>query len=308
MARVRPGHRHPRTRLAARLPELRHPRRRHPPPAALRGAALQPGLEDSPFGTDGTVLGRWVRTEREGDETRTTVGTPDGRTATLTTSDGRIPGVPLGALRLPGGVEPVVVAQHRHLALYTTDGTTGLRELGRLTPLERGGEFAAGTRLVPPADFWHALRPRDEHTSALLRALSDEQAEELLRAGAAALTERLARIEATGSAKPDVPTADKVVRDAVARALPALTEPHLLTGVAALVHAVLRFAVSVANFVTPLSSSPEPNASAPRACSPTTAPRTATTRRCGRRPPESPTCTAGGAAHGTGAHCARSAP
>ncbi|MFG2517229.1 hypothetical protein [Streptomyces sp. NPDC048584] len=216
---------------------------------------LQPGLEDSPFGTDGTVLGRWVRTEREGDETRTTVGTPDGRTATLTPADGRIPGVPLGALRLPGGVEPVVVAQHRHLALYTTDAATGLRELGRLTPLERGGEFAAGTRLVPPADFWHALRPRDENASALLRALSDEQAEELLRVGAAALTERLARIEAagatTGSAKPDVPSADKVVRDAVARALPALTEPHLLTGVAALVHAVLRFAVSVDSFVTP---------------------------------------------------------
>ncbi|MDT0397872.1 hypothetical protein [Streptomyces edwardsiae] len=216
---------------------------------------LQPGLEDSPFGTDGTVLGRWVRTEREGDETRTTVGTPDGRTVTLTAADGRIPGVPLGALRLPGGVEPVVVAQHRHLALYTTDAATGPRELGRLTPLERGGEFAAGTRLVPPADFWHALRPRDENASALLRALSDEQAEELLRVGAVALTERLARIEAagatTGSAKPDVPTADKVVRDAVARALPALTEPHLLTGVAALVHAVLRFAVSVDSFVTP---------------------------------------------------------
>ncbi|MFC8391371.1 hypothetical protein [Streptomyces sp. NPDC057238] len=236
---------------------------------------LQPGLEDSPFGTDGTVLGRWVRTEGQGDEARTTVGTPDGRTATLAAAHGRrIPGVPLGALRLPGGVEPVVVAQHRQIALYTTDSTTGLRELGRVTPLERGGEFAAGTRLVPPADFWHALRPRDENASALLRALSDEQAEELLRAGAEALTERQARIAAAGTpadspqtagrpgparaatAKPDVPTADKVVRDAVSRALPALTEPHLLTGVAALVHAVLRLAASVATFVTPPAERP----------------------------------------------------
>ncbi|MYS44259.1 hypothetical protein GTY23_24125, partial [Streptomyces sp. SID5998] len=44
---------------------------------------LQPGLEHSPFGTDGAVLGRWVRVEGEGEEARTTVGTPDGRTAAL---------------------------------------------------------------------------------------------------------------------------------------------------------------------------------------------------------------------------------
>ncbi|MFF5158258.1 hypothetical protein ACFY3N_18805 [Streptomyces sp. NPDC000348] len=229
---------------------------------------LQPGLEHSPFGTDGTVLGRWVRTEGEGDGTRTTVGTPDGRTVTLPTAHGRAPGVPVGALRLPGGAEPVVVAHHRQVTLYTTDDTTGVRELGRLTPLERGGEFAAGTRLVPPVDFWHALRPRDESASALLRALSDEQAGELLRAGAQALADRQARIAAAAPAgspqtagsrspagattgKPAVPTADEVVRQAVSRALPALTEPRLLTGVASLVHAVLRLAASVATFVTP---------------------------------------------------------
>ncbi|MFI2378623.1 hypothetical protein ACH5AO_26720 [Streptomyces sp. NPDC018964] len=232
---------------------------------------LQPGLEDSPFGTDGTVLGRWVRTEGDGDEARTTVGTPDGRTVTLPAAHG---GTPVGALRLPGGVEPLVVAHYRQVALYTTDDTTGVRELGRLTPLERGGEFAAGTRLVPPIDFWHALRPRDENASALLRALSDEQAEELLRAGAQALAERQAEIVAAGAqtgspqatggrnpavtttGKPAVPTADQVVREAVSRTLPALTEPHLLTGVAALVHAVLRLAASVATFVTPPAERP----------------------------------------------------
>ncbi|KOV27630.1 hypothetical protein AB0420_34005 [Streptomyces caelestis] len=230
---------------------------------------LQPGLENSPFGTDGTVLGRWVRTEGDGDEARTTVGTPDGRTVTLPTAHGRIPGVAIGALRLPGGVAPVVVAHHRQIALYATDDTAALRELGRLTPLERGGEFAAGTRLVPPVDFWHALRPRDENASALLRTLSDEQAGELLRAGAEALAERQARIAAAGeradspqatggrnpagatTGEPAVPTADTVVREAVSRSLPALTEPHLLKGVAALVHAVLRLAASVAAFVTP---------------------------------------------------------
>jgi len=238
---------------------------------------LQPGLEHSPFGTDGTVLGRWVRTEGEGAEARTTVGTPDGRTVTLPSARGRMPGVPLGALRLPGGAEPVVVALHRQIALYTGDDGTGVRELGRLTPLERGGEFAAGMRLVPPVDFWHALRPRDEGASALLRALSDEQADELLRAGARALAERQAKAEAaaerakaaagpgTGprntagatTGEPAVPTADEVLREVVSRSLPALTEPHLLTGVTAHVRAVLRLAGSVAAFVAPPAERPK---------------------------------------------------
>lgn len=243
---------------------------------------LQPGLEHSPFGTDGTVLGRWVRTEGEGDEARTTAGTPDGRTVTLPTGHGRVPGVPVGALRLPGGAEPVAVAMHRQVALYAGDDTAGAVELGRVTPLERGGEFAAGTRLVPPVDFWHALRPRDERASAVLRALSDEQAGELLRAGAQALAERAALAAAaagssagasaagssgatgagtTGAGapadKPVVATADEVIREAVSRGLPGLTEPHLLTGVASLVRAVLRLAESTAAFVAPPVERPQ---------------------------------------------------
>ncbi|MFF6998217.1 hypothetical protein ACFY93_25100 [Streptomyces sp. NPDC008313] len=219
---------------------------------------LRPGLEDSPFGTDGTVLGHWVRTEGEGDEARTTAGTPDGRTVRLPAAGGRAPGVPLGALRLPGGAEPVVVALHRQIALYTGDGPSGPVELGRVTPLERGGEFAAGTRLVPPADFWHALRPRDAGASAVLRALGDEQADELLRAGTRALAKRAALVAAAGpsaagstSAAAGVPAADEVVRDAVSRCLPTLTEPHLLTAVAALVRGTLRLAETGAAFVAP---------------------------------------------------------
>lgn len=223
---------------------------------------LQPGLEHSPFGTDGTVLGRWVRTEGEGDEARTVAGTPDGRTVTLPAV--RMRRVPLGGLRLPGGTELVAATQFRQVVLYTPGGD----EMGQVTPLERGGEFAAGTRLVPPADFWHALRPRDEAASALLRALTDEQAGDLLRAGAEAMAEwheqtaaARAKTDAepgntgntapAGNAASAVPAAEEFLREAVSRTLPGLTEPHLLAGVTAHVGAVLRLAVSVDRFAAP---------------------------------------------------------
>ncbi|MFF3331745.1 hypothetical protein ACFYWX_19610 [Streptomyces sp. NPDC002888] len=211
---------------------------------------LQPGLERSPFGTDGTVLGRWVRTEGTGADTRTTTGTPDGRTVTLPVVPGRTRGVPLGALRLPGGAEPVAALMYRQVALFAADDTSGTGELGRVTPNERGGEYAAGTPLVPPVAFWHALRPRDERASALLRALTDEQAADVLRATASALAERQAKLAAAGgpaaaaaanaAGKPLVPTTDEVVRLTVARSLPGLTEDRLLIGVSTLVRAALR--------------------------------------------------------------------
>ncbi|MDQ0963678.1 hypothetical protein QFZ66_007556 [Streptomyces sp. B4I13] len=218
---------------------------------------LQPGLEQSPFGTDGTVLGRWVRTEGEGAETRTVVGTPDGRTVALPWTDGRTPGELLGALRLPGGAAPVAVGLHRQVALYAGDGSSAAGELGRVTPMERGSEFAAGTRFVPPVDFWHALRPRDEAASAVLRALTDEQAAHLVRAATEALAQRRATLAAAGAvdgtaeARAAVPTADEVLRQVVSAALPSLGDSGIVTGVVALVRAVLRLAESTASFVAP---------------------------------------------------------
>ncbi|MCX4563529.1 hypothetical protein OHA02_45960 [Streptomyces phaeochromogenes] len=214
---------------------------------------LQPGLEHSPFGTDGSVLGRWVRSEGEGAEARTTAGTPDGRTVTL-----RAAGFPLGALRLPGGAEPVAAYLHQHVVLFASEDTSATGELGRVTPGQRGGEYAAGTRLVPPVAFWHALRPRDKRASAVLRALTDEAAADVLRAAAQALTEREAQIVKAGDTantivdgKPVVPSVDDFIRPAVSTALPGLTDERLIIGVSALVREALRLTGTAAAFVAP---------------------------------------------------------
>ncbi|MDX2708315.1 hypothetical protein PV350_36520 [Streptomyces sp. PA03-6a] len=216
---------------------------------------LQPGLERSPFGTDGTVLGRWVRVEGEGGGSRTVAGTPDGRTVALPTrKQGWARRVPLGALRFPGGAEPVVALTHQKVSLYAAGDVTCDDELGSVTLTEQGGEFAAGTRYVPPLAYWHALRARDEGASAVLRALTDEQAAETLRAAAHALAEHQAEVNRTK--KYTGPSAETVARSAVAAALPALTDERLLIGVTALVRGTLRHAESVASFVAPPSDKP----------------------------------------------------
>ncbi|MEU6551601.1 hypothetical protein ABZ915_15145 [Streptomyces sp. NPDC046915] len=237
-------------------------------PAHCEVLPLRPGLENSPFGTDGTVLGRWVRTEGQGPEAVTTAGTPDGRTVTLAAERGHGRRVPLGGLRLPGGAEPVVAQVFPKLALFAGDDTSDTGMLGRVSPLEQGGEFAAGTRLVPPIAFWHALRPRDERSSAVLRALTDEQVDEVQRVTAAALAERREReAEARkrithgpgGDGGLGVPTAEEVAREAVSRALPGLADERMLIGVAALVRTALRIAESAAAFAAPPVERPLPD-------------------------------------------------
>ncbi|MFI2204868.1 hypothetical protein ACH47Z_29590 [Streptomyces sp. NPDC020192] len=235
-------------------------------PALCEVLPLQPGLEHSPFGTDGTVLGRWVRTEGAGAEKRRTAGTPDGRTVSFETGEGNGAAVPYGALRLPGGAEPVVarLSGHRahlgaHIGFFAPDDTSSAGQLGHVPQNDRGGEYAAGTRLVPPLPFWHALRPRDERGSAVLRALGDERAAELLTVTAEALAlrqEALAKAGTDETANAAVPTADTVVLKAVEQFLPDLTDERLRIGIAALIRSALRITESATAFANPPQEQP----------------------------------------------------
>ncbi|OIK06666.1 hypothetical protein [Streptomyces monashensis] len=227
---------------------------------------LQPGLERSPFGTDGTVLGRWVRTEVTGAEKRRTAGTPDGRTVSLAVDDDGATGVPLGALRLPCDAEPVVAqltGPHArlggHVGLYAPEDTSSHDLLGRVTPYAGGGEYCAGTRFVPPLPFWHALRPRDERGSAVLRALGDERVAEALRKTAEELALRQKALAKAGNdeaARAAVPTVDRIVLTAVERFLPGITDERLRIGVAGLVTSALRITDSAVTFANPPKERP----------------------------------------------------
>ncbi|MDT0494770.1 hypothetical protein RM717_30180 [Streptomyces griseus] len=218
---------------------------------------LQPGLETTPFGTDGTVLGRWVRrtvTEpgiaAPADGHRIVAGTPDGRTVTLPyplCAD--CAPVPLGALALPGGSRPVLALHHRSVEARPadTDGTGG--HLWSVTPDSSGRNDAAGTPYVPPVAYWHALRPRDERGSAALRTLTDSRAEELIKEVAAAVTRHLEAFRAvqeyTG------PSSRELSQEAVARVLPEVTDVRLLAGVTGLVRNAVDRAVAAVRYVEP---------------------------------------------------------
>ncbi|WP_228033775.1 hypothetical protein [Streptomyces spongiae] len=209
---------------------------------------LLPGLENTPFGTDGRILGRRVHRSGTGAQAVITVGTPDGRTTSLPSGTGS---VPLGTLRLPGGSGPVAGQKHpRSVTLYSADsGPIG--DLGTVTIEEPGGEFAAGTRFVPPVPFWHVLVPRDERGSLALRALTTESAATLLSATTEALAAQRAEA-ATAEARSlryTGPTPDEVAQSAVARCLPDVTHPSLLAGVASIVRAFSAHAADTAEFV-----------------------------------------------------------
>jgi hypothetical protein len=217
----------------------------------------RPGLEESPFGTDGVVLGRWVRAEDDG---RLSAGSPDGRVLTVPAGGPADDHCPLGLLRLPGGAEMAAVRLHDTVAFFAPGDLSEGGELGHVVVGDQDFGQDAGIRLVPPPAFWHALRPRDAGSSAVLRAVTDEQAERLLDAVGRALRAYREADGAGGSpvAPQDAPTADETVRRAVAGTLPGLADERLLTGVASVVREALRISERTEIFRGRSAVAPDP--------------------------------------------------
>ncbi|MFD7284367.1 hypothetical protein [Streptomyces sp. NPDC059863] len=194
---------------------------------ACRLLPVQPGLESSPFGTKDGLLGWWVTYDpKEG--TLTACSVDGSRSPAVPVPAGaRVEhlsdGIPLPPLRLPGGAS-LYPRESRGfsptVSLYDAEGI----QLAHFEDGGRGGAYAAGTPLVAPLAYWHALRSRDERGSAALRAVTDADARALLASVA----------EGTKA------------EAAVRLLLPDITHPGLVAGVAGLVDEAARHSGRIA--------------------------------------------------------------
>ncbi|WP_111863730.1 hypothetical protein [Actinomadura craniellae] len=179
-------------------------------PAACSLAPLPAGLEDTPLGHAGGMVGFRVHHIRGGHR----ITGVDGRTAD-------VPGdsyAPWGILSVPGGAQPIV------LRAAWRDVTALVPGDGDLWELSLGHDHRTGT-FVPPPAFWHLFQARDAAASAVLRELTGEQAGALLDAALAD------RAEKHGDDEDPTPR----LRAAVAALLPDGAHPALVAGVVATV-------------------------------------------------------------------------
>ncbi|WP_259316799.1 hypothetical protein [Kitasatospora xanthocidica] len=222
---------------------------------------LQPGLERTPLGTDGTVLGNWVRTEPG---KAVTTFTADGHRIELPLAGHRTDTVPVARLALPGAAAPVVShTSGEHFSLNLPDLTGQADRTVDLRPGRSGELSAAGTPLIPPYPHWHALRPRDEAGSEALRAVTVEQAARLVDAAWPVDTEPVPDGERCWLTVQGVrrPLARRTSRTLpvpeVGAILPGIAHPRLLAGVAGLARTAADLLDRVARFV------PQPEAERP---------------------------------------------
>ncbi|MEV6420599.1 hypothetical protein [Streptomyces sp. NPDC051662] len=196
---------------------------------ACRLLPVRPGLESSPFGTKDGLLGWWVTYDpKEGTLTACSVDGSHSPAVPVPARDrARVEhltdGIPVPPLRLPGGasLHPRETRGYgASVSLYDADGI----QVAFFENGGPGGAYAAGTPLVAPLSYWHALRTRDERGSAALRAVTDADARALLASVA----------EGT--------TAEAAVR----RLLPDITHPALVAGVAGLVNGAARHSGRIA--------------------------------------------------------------
>lgn len=218
---------------------------------------LAPGLENTPLGTDGALLGWWTRYDATTGDVR--AGGTDGRTVSLTDAGETSGPMPVGSLLLPGGARPVVAVQGDGVSLYDDGAPQATGALGRAQKGRRHQDYAAGTPLLAPLPHWHALRPRDTAGSLALRALTDEQAAELIAAVTEAREQHeqeLATARSGGTLTPEQQKErdrgwQQTLAAVVARALPDITDPALRKGVAGVVVVAERLCRSLERFVRP---------------------------------------------------------
>lgn len=136
-------------------------------------------------------------------------------------------GWPARSLLFPGSDRPRgVVSANRQVKVVDESGTvTSVADA-----YDSPGIFAAGTRVLPPENYWHCLRPRDPRGSLALREIDEETATALLNAAVAQRTRENERRE--GQAEPDA------LPEAIGRLLPEVSHDALVAGIAG----VLRFA------------------------------------------------------------------
>ncbi|MFB7613281.1 hypothetical protein [Kitasatospora sp. NPDC056181] len=259
---------------------------------------MQPGLEATPLGTDGAALGSWVRV----DGGRVTTGTADGTTLVLAGDGTHARRFPVGRLALPGGARPLVVEERggglalalpdaagahtdtdpaagTHVAGTPAGGTAGgtvttadTDTTADLSVCRPGGLAAAGTAYVPPLVHWHALRPRDEEGSRVLRAVTDQQAARLIDAAwpvdvepVPADEQRWLTVQGTRRLLANgKKSRSRVPVTAVGEALPGVSHPLLRAGVAGLARAAADLLDRVARFLPQPEAEARPKADAAR--------------------------------------------
>ncbi|GAA4601010.1 hypothetical protein BJY16_003729 [Actinoplanes octamycinicus] len=181
---------------------------------AEAGDALIPGdswlrpvpaeFAGSPLGVrDGLAGWRAIRTA-DGSEAGMGV---DGRAAVLSGSpDLPYPGTLAGALSLPAAEAPLLITRAgRHLRIWTSDGEHLLEE----------HHLPAAT--LPPLDWWHALRARDEAGSAALRGLDETTAAALLAVDDAVADPDALRAAVAATVRTHLPAVtDTVLADRIA--------------------------------------------------------------------------------------------
>lgn len=153
--------------------------------------------------------------------------------------------VPVGVLRFPGterdgGVSAYGDSSRGWLTLWSPDGLN----LGEVRAGATRSPYAAGTPLVPPAAYWHHLRPRDPAGSRALREVTLEQATRLLEG-------------ATGMDAEHVPA---LVREVIG----GLTAPELVAGVAGVVAVAAKLAGTRQELISGFTGAQRAGSAAPQ--------------------------------------------